>query len=443
MGQINQYSNKAAYTNDQKRLKNISAVSHIIDSGAIIADGVNILVEKETSKPGDLVVFDTREKDFKFVVAETLNKAELAKMAHLNPFGVVYAIDGDMRKIVSLDQYSERWAHSFEALLTGFNTSADGSATITVKTGSETAETMTISWTAGESLESIANKIKPASKALKTEALQQYTASISPDGMGIILSHNWYSGATVTEVTGCVLSSQDDINYQSKYALINKVTYVRRNNGYNSYFAGANLAEFCEYYGTNGKTPSSPIQLGSSDVMNRTAFESSEHCVALRERYGSYEEYLAGEHMAEYPSRYGAFADDGLRNTLALVAIKGTTVRGPEEPAYPAATRAAAYKVPVSAGQEIADQVQWHLPSSSEMEELIRDRRYYSSDDSEDLVNDTLAIMGGSSIYGHAWVAWTSSECYSSNAFFYYGWYGTVRNYSKFYSYSVRPVSAL
>ena len=443
MGQINQYFNKAAYAADQKRLKNISAVSHIIDSGTIIADGVNILIEKEASKPGDLVVFDTKELRFRFIVGETLDKAELAKMSHLTPFAVVYAINGDLRKIVSLNQYSERWAHSFEALLTGFDTSADGSAAITVKTGSETAETMTISWTAGESLESIANKVKPASKALKTEALQQYSASVSPDGAGIILSYNWYSGATVTEVTGCVLSSQDDINYQSNYALVNNITYVRRNNGYNSYFAGANLAKFCEYYGTNGKTPSSPIQLGSSDIMNRTAFESSEHCVALRERYGSYEEYLAGEHMAEYPSRYGAFADDGLRNTLALAAIKGTTVRGSEEPAYPAATRAAAYKVPVSAGQEIADQVQWHLPSSSEMVELIRDRRYYSSDDSEDLVNDTLAKMGRPSIYGHAWVAWTSSEYNSNCAFIYFGWNGSVYSNTKFSSYSVRPVSAL
>ena len=112
----------AAYEADQKRLKTASAVSHIQDSGKVIADGVNVLIEKEASKPGDLVVFDCKELRFRFVIGETINKGELDKMKHLVPFGVVYAVYGDLRKIVSLDQYSERWAHSFEALLKEFNT---------------------------------------------------------------------------------------------------------------------------------------------------------------------------------------------------------------------------------------------------------------------------------------------------------------------------------
>ena len=62
MSQVNKYANKAGYTADKNRKDTQSAVSYIEDDGALIYDGVNVVVDKPAAGVGDLAVFDkTRE----------------------------------------------------------------------------------------------------------------------------------------------------------------------------------------------------------------------------------------------------------------------------------------------------------------------------------------------------------------------------------------------
>lgn len=58
MSQVNKYANKAGYTADKNRKDTQSAVSYIEDDGALIYDGVNVVVDKPAAGVGDLAVFD-------------------------------------------------------------------------------------------------------------------------------------------------------------------------------------------------------------------------------------------------------------------------------------------------------------------------------------------------------------------------------------------------
>ena len=57
MSQVNKYANKAGYTADKNRKDTQSAVSYIEDDGALIYDGVNVVVDKPAAGVGDLAVF--------------------------------------------------------------------------------------------------------------------------------------------------------------------------------------------------------------------------------------------------------------------------------------------------------------------------------------------------------------------------------------------------
>ena len=73
----------------------------------------------------------------------------------------------------------------------------------------------------------------------------------------------------------------------------------------------------------------------------------------------------------------------------------------------------------------------------------MHDRVLTSAERESDPVNRTLSRLGKTTCYGSGYYPWTSCEYNSSNAFFYNGYSGGVSNYLKYYTYAVRPVSAL
>ena len=438
MAQVNKYPTKEAYTADGNRLKTQSSVSYIEDNKAVIFDGVNCLVDKGSAGIGDLLVFDKVEARLRFVKASTLNKAQLA--ANLVPAGVVFMRLGDKLLVRAITQFSERWAHPFEAMLSGIATAAAGS--ITVKTKANNVEdAISVNWTAGSTLASIAEKLTNAFAGAAQEPNRKWTAAATDNG--IILSHNWYISALITEVTGAQLAAQDDIDYQTTYAYINNTEYIRRKNGSVSSWAGFHLAKFVEYYSVNGNTPTANIPLGSSTVVNRDSFENLDFCADLRAAYATYEEYLEKEQMAQFPSNYGAMLRDGREITALLASRLGTVVRGAVEPRYPAAYRAATYGVSVDGFVTGLEAGAWHLPSPVEMYHLIHDRRLNAADTKADPVNDTLVRMGYPTSYGNGWYPWTCGEYRSYNAFFFHGNDGGLGYGNKYGSHSVCPVTAL
>ena len=438
MAQVTKYDTKAAYAADAARLKSESAVSYINENRSLVLDGVNCLVEKDSAGEGDLVVFDKVESRIRYIKGPTVVKAQLP--AVLVPMGVVYKREGDRLMVVSLSNHSARWAHSFEAMLSGIATAAAGSITVKTETAAG-VDSVTVNWTAGSTLASIAEKLTAAFAGAAQEPNRKWTASATETG--IILSHNWYIFAKITEVTGAVLAAQDDVDYQTTYAYINTTEYIRRKNGANSYFAGCHLAKFVEYYSANGTEPTSNIPLGSSTIVKQEAFENSDFCADLRAAYATYEEYLDGEHMAQFPSNYGTMLRDGKAHTALLAARVGTVVRGATEPRYPAADTALKFGVPVEGFVTGLEAGAWWLPSPKEMYDLMNPRRLKSGDPKEDLVNDTLVAMGAATAYGHGYYPWTSGESSCLHAFIFHGLTGLLSSNYKYTSNSVRPVTAL
>lgn len=437
--QVNSYTDRAAMTADQQRLGTKSSVSFIQDSSAAFHGGVNcVIYDKNCAGEGDLVCHDADAGLPCFVKAATLVKAQLP--ANLTPVGVVYARNGDKVLVVSLSNAgaSVKWAHSYEVAIGQIDTSAAGSVSVTVKAaGTYGQDTVTAPYEAGATLETIAAALTSAFAALENQHTKCWTAEA--DGERIILSHNYWSKCEVQSVSGAAVLVSDETDWQNSYALVTANQNVRRENGVNSNFAGCNFPRFLDYYSESGTTPTSAVGLRSSTIVNRTAFEGSEHCSALREAYPDYESYLRGEHMLRFPGSCPPLLVDGEETTALLAAKKGTAVRGADEPLFPAALRASQF----DAGAEGFGAGMWHLPSVEEIVLLMRHRRFNAEDEAPDPVNDTLKEMGRTTLYANGVWAWTCCEHNGNNAFVYNGSSGNVSTINKYNTDGVRPVSAL
>lgn len=132
MSQVNKYANKAGYTADKNRKDTQSAVSYIEDDGALIYDGVNVVVDKPAAGVGDLAVFDKTTGTIRFVKGATLVAEQLSPQ--LVPVAVVYARQGERVLIVSLRNAASSvcWAYSYEVALSGFELSAGGTFTLRI-----------------------------------------------------------------------------------------------------------------------------------------------------------------------------------------------------------------------------------------------------------------------------------------------------------------------
>ena len=437
--QVNSYTDRAAMAADQQRLGTKSSVSFIQDSSAALHGGVNcVIYDKNCAGEGDLVCHDADAGLPCFVKAATLVKAQLP--ANLTPVGVVYARNGEKVLVVSLSNAgaSAKWAHSYEVAIGQIDTSAAGSISVTVKAaGSYGQDTVTAPYEAGATLETIAAALTSAFDALENQHTKCWTAEA--DGERIILSHNYWSKCEVESVSGAAVLVTDETDWQNSFALITANQEVRRENGENSNFAGCNFPRFLDYYSANGTSPTSAVGLRSLTIVNRTAFEGSEYCSALREAYPDYESYLRGEHMLRFPGSCPPLLVDGEETTSLLAAKKGTAVRGADEPLFPAALRASQF----DAGAEGFGAGMWHLPSVEEIVLLMQHRRFNAADEAPDPVNDTLKEMGKTTLYANGVWAWTCCEHNVLNAFIYYGLNGSVSTSIKCNTNGVRPVSAL
>lgn len=444
MSQVNKYADRAAYTADTKRLSTKSAVSFIENETTTIYDGVNTVVGKSAAAIGDLAVFDKTDGVIKYIKSATIAKAQIP--ANLVPLAVVYARRGEQLLIVSLDNVSGgiRWAHTYEVALSGFDLAAGGTAVLTFGTGIYKID-LPLTWNAGAELSDIHAQIN----SFVTGQIKDYgwSSSIDEANSRIIMSSNTWSPsyAFIDIVSGCQITRPpEDVNYQTTLTgvLIEGSTeYVRRNNGVNSSFAGCNPEKFLQYYSANG-TDTTGIKPGSSTIIRESAFteEANPELVAA---YPTYRDYLFREHLLQYPAAYGALLRDGKTNTAKIGGLRFVDIHGESVPRYPAVAAALDYGVTVEGATTGLEAGAWWLPSVDEVYLLMHDRVLTSADRESDPVNRTLSRLGKTTCYGSGYYPWTSCECNSYSAFFYYGRAGNMGNGSKCDTGAVRPVSAL
>ena len=452
MSQVNKYADRAAYASDTNRLSTLSAVSLIASDNELIYDGVNVVVGKDAASVGDCAVYDKTAGAIRFVKGETLSAAQLPES--LTPLAVVYARQGDKVLIVSLDNVAsaQRWAYSYEVALSGFDLSAGG--TIVLKFAYTYEKTIT--YTAGTTLSDLAAAVNTALRTgevdLSVTDRGGWSAAADEATGRVVLTSNGYmeSWTTVEAVSGATLTTRpDDTNYQTKRTgvLLDKgqtIEYVRRNNGIVTSPAGCNMEKFLQCYSANGTAPTSNIPLDSATIVNQASFETSEFCAELRAAYADYASYLFGEHMAQYPSAYGAMLRDGRTNTAKIGGLRFTDIYGQSKPCYPAAAAALEYGVAVEGATTGLEAGGWWLPSIEEVYLLMYDRAATSAEVERDPVNRTLSHLSKATCYGANFNPWTSCEYNMRYPFMYDGSTGvTGAVNSKYNANIVRPVSAL
>ena len=433
MSQVNKYADKAGYTADKNRKDTQSAVSYVEDDGEVIYDGVNVVVDRDAADAGDLAVFDKTDGTLKFVKGATLLYDRLPP--ELVPMAVVYGRRGERVRIVALQHLGfYKWAVAYEVKLSGFDLSAGGNFTLTVdNTSSE------FTYPAGATLASIAAQIN----ADTTIAGYSWKATASDAIAAIVMECNTSAeNYKKISASGCTLTKHAEyVDYQTTTAIIPQKTTVnvRRRNGVDSQLAGCDNDAFLEYYRENGTT-GTDILPGSSTIIRESVFTQTDN-PALFAAYPTYRDYLFGEHLAEYPSAYEAFLQDGKDNTAILAGKTKTDFYGKTVPCYPAAAAAAAYGMQVAGMTTGLEAGAWWRPSAEELwlmaKGLIFAQPY-------DPVNRTLSVSG-KVIAKTDYMA--SSTEYSSLYYFQVNQYGNTRwmlqQQGKSISSIVRPVSEL
>lgn len=438
MSQVNKYANKAGYTADKNRKDTQSAVSYIEDDGALIYDGVNVVVDKPAAGVGDLAVFDKTTGTIRFVKGATLVAEQLPPQ--LVPVAVVYARQGERVLIVSLRNAASSvcWAYSYEVALSGFELSAGGTFTLRIYNTDHA-----FTYAPGATLESIAAQINANTTISSTYG---WAATVDSDERIIMSSNTWSTSyATIGVVNGCQIARpSEDVNYQTTLTGVlieGSNEYVRRNNGVNISFAGCNPERFLQYYSAKGSQATGQMP-GSSEIIRESAF-TEEANPALVAAYPTYRDYLLDEHMMQCPSAYGALLRDGKTNTHLIGRLTFEDIYGKTQYRYPAAAAALDYGITVERATTGLEAGAWWLPSVDEIYLLMHDRVLTSADRESDPVNRTLSRLGKATCYGASYYPWTSCECNPAHAFIYRGDTGYVGANYKYSTGAARPVCAL
>lgn len=439
MSQVNKYANKAGYTADKNRKDTQSAVSYIEDDGALIYDGVNVVVDKPAAGVGDLAVFDKTTGTIRFVKGATLVAEQLPPQ--LVPVAVVYARQGERVLIVSLRNAASSvcWAYSYEVALSGFELSAGGTFTLRIYNTDHA-----FTYAPGATLADIAAQINADEKIKNTYG---WTASVDEAGARIVMSINtWSPNYVLINVTnGCQITyPRENVSYQTTLTgILIKGTReeIRRKNGAKGTAAGGVLDQFAEYYSERGQKATGQ-KPGSDIIIQESVFTEVDNpdLVAV---YPTYKDYLFAEHMVQYPTAFGTMLQDGKINTNLIGRLTFEDIYGKTQYRYPAAAAALDFGITVEGMTTGLEAGAWWLPSSEEVYLLMHDRVCFAADVEKDPVNRTLLRLKATTCYGYYYYVHTSCEMQESYIYIYNGRAGYLGYTSKCYKFSSRPVCAL
>lgn len=353
---IKSYSSRAAY-NAAVKPTTESQVSMIETTREIIVDGVNVVTEDPIV--GDVVFLDDQNKVIYVKGGAWMQKANIpAAWTHV---GYVYFRKGRQVGVVHKTGADEKWLDVSQYAWTDVELDgAEHEKTIGLRFGIpdwNTTTSITFTYTA-TTLAEAAAACTAAIEAKLTElgaqqsTIDQWWAYADEENERVIVQrdactdYRFYNCVGLTHITWGDMQANSNIGFRAS--------------GRASDQRIMNDARGAAYYGTNGAEPTADVPLkAAGTIVKRTAFEASPYCKALRDAYGTYQNYIHEEYHVVYPQHLGAFAlPDGVAMAEKYARMTAPIKGGGEKYKYPALW----YGYNKSFGVVGLDFGDWHLP---------------------------------------------------------------------------------
>jgi len=426
---IKSYNSKVDYTAAVKPTTE-SQVSMIETTREIIVDGVNVVTTQPTV--GDVVFLDDQNKVIYVKGGNWIQKANIpAAWTHV---GYVYFRKGKQVGVIHKTGADQKWLDVSQfawtdAVLDG----AEHSKTIGLRFGLpswDTTQSITFTYTATTLAEAA---------AACTAAIE---AKLTELGAPQATIDQWWAYAD--EVNGRVIVQRDactDYRFYNCSGLTH-ITWGDMPANDNSGFRASgrasdqrimNDARGAIYYSTNGAEPTDDVPLkAAGSIVKRTAFETSPFCKALRDAYGTYQNYIHEEYHVVYPQHLGVFSlPDGAAMAEKYARITAPTKAGGEKYKFPALY----YGYNKSFGVDGLDFGDWHLPGVLEGCYLMNDATIAALAPSISKMGTTTITNGTS--------RWFAQRRYVYHAWLFYGNNGTLYNINVLGAYHCQAVALL
>ncbi len=228
----------------------------------------------------------------------------------------------------------------------------------------------------------------------------------------------------------------DSMNMANNLPAVSDSVGYAREGGSHGISAGANAARLIEWYSSNAGTTAVLTRditpTTAHEIVSKTQFNNDKHCAPLRAAYKTFEEYIKKCVMMKWPCLdYGMKTSYGKAHewTQALAARQHHNINGDVVNTFPAASYAASINFD-SPGLRSGEWRMMGIEDSFEMlSKMTCGLSGHSSYSGYDIVNKTLAAMGGSVVRLTDWrwlavrsggnYAWIFSSNGNFNAYYF------------------------
>ena len=433
---IKKFQNDAAYIAAGKPTTE-SRVALIEESNEVKIDGINVMVKNPTT--GDAVYHDGTKYCF-FKGGDQINHSLLTSNGY-TLVGVVEGWIGDKVLVSNKSASNQKWLSVWKYAITAISST---SVTLKLrimdssKSGDarwETAINVSVTLTSAEINATSASEMSAAIKAKATEMgdTNNWWAYFDEDTNRIIVQVDNTSNPQQYQVaaTGCTIALDvwGDMPANSN---------LWRKNGNSAIWGGMNKARFLIYYGTNGTVPTADVDPHANSTVKRACFEDStaegyQYCAALRETFGTYENYMESQ-MVLFPQKYGVFSmadSKALCDKYWNVMVKKED--NTEIPLYPALYYG--HNVTTYDGIDGISLGDWFLPG-------VKEGMLMMNDDIIDVVRTTAAKVGATQI-NNSTSQWFAQRDNVNSAWVFGGIYGYLYHGNVTATASVQAVALL
>ena len=435
---IKSFPNKQAYDAAPKPTIE-SQVSMIETNREIIVDGVNVLTTEPV--PGDAIFLDESNKIVFVKGGSWIQKAIIPSA--WTWVGTVFFREGRQVAIVHKTGVDRKYADVVQFKLN--DPTLDGTehtASIGVRVSTNYNANTTISYTyTATTLSQVVTALNiyiDADKATAgwTNTLWAYLADANgnkveddADATQIIVQFDAWSDYRQYNCAGMTHITWGDMPASTVYFKQTAKGGVGTENS-----GAMNMARRIAYINSSSNTeaaPSANVPLGA-DMVRRTEFNSSPYCQLLRDTYGTYEDYVAGDQMVMCPQKYGSFAlPSGKELCKKYGLLTAPTKAGDTKAKFTAMYVASS----VSYDADGLRQGDWCLPGVAEGTRLLRDETLA-------VITPTITKMAGTAINNSTY-RWFAQRYNVRNARLFHGTYGALLSYGVFGSYRAQAVALL